>query len=97
MSIGLLYNFCDIWTKKIYKGPKTHRFSGRIFCDIFPESYIISVLAKTTQKFSKSNMIEFELEKQYKTQEVAAILGVTYDTFRHSRKKYEEKLSAGYK
>jgi hypothetical protein len=42
-------------------------------------------------------MIEFELEKQYKTQEVAAILGVTYDTFRHSRKKYEEKLSAGYK
>ena len=42
-------------------------------------------------------MIEFELEKQYKTQEVAAILGVTYDTFRHSRKKYEEKLSVGYK
>lgn len=42
-------------------------------------------------------MIEFELEKPYKTQEVAEIMGVTYDTFRHSRKKYEERLSSGYK
>ena len=42
-------------------------------------------------------MLEFELEKPYKTQEVAEIMHVSYDTFRHSRKKYEARLSAGYK
>lgn len=41
-------------------------------------------------------MIEFELEKPYSTQEVASILGVSYGTFRNSRKSYEEKLSKGY-
>lgn len=41
-------------------------------------------------------MIEFELEKKYTTQEVADILGISYGTFRNSRKKYEDKLSEGY-
>ncbi len=41
-------------------------------------------------------MIEFELEKPYSTQEIASILGVSYGTFRNSRKNYEEKLSKGY-
>lgn len=42
-------------------------------------------------------MIEFELEKPYSTQEVASVLGISYGTFRNSRKSYEEKLSKGYK
>lgn len=41
-------------------------------------------------------MLEFELNRPYKSQEVAEILNVTYDSFRHSRKRYEEKLSNGY-
>ena len=41
-------------------------------------------------------MIEFELEKKYTTQEVADKLGISYGTFRNSRKKYEDKLSEGY-
>lgn len=41
-------------------------------------------------------MLEFELNRPYKTVEVAEVMGVTYDTFRHSRKQYEERLSTGY-
>lgn len=55
---------------------------------------------KEGQKYHKTNsfyMIEFELNKPYSSKEVAAILDVTYDSFRHSRERYEKKFDEGYK
>lgn len=83
--------FWVVFFKEYHKKFKDNR---KEFCDIFPKSTLIYVSGKISQKYVI--MLEFELNRPYKSQEVAEILNVTYDSFRHSRKRYEEKLSNGY-
>jgi len=53
------------------------------------------------QKYHKTlifyMMIEFELNRPYSTKEVAAVIGITYDSFRHAKERYEKKFNEGYK